>query len=96
MVSPHPSYPPLEMSSFGIKTITNKYENKDISYFNDNIISVDYCDAEYISKEIIKLVDNYDKLSKKSKKIINKDYINSSDQFGPIIKDIIAINKKEQ
>lgn len=89
MISPHPSYPPLEMSSFGIKTITNNYDNKDISYFNDNIISVKYCDAEHIAKEIIKLLDNYDKLSKKSKKIINKDYINSSNQFDPIIKDII-------
>lgn len=93
MISPHPSYPPLEMSSFGIKTITNKYDNKDISYFNENIISVDYCDAEHISKEITKLLDNYDKLSKKSKKVFNDDYINSSDQFTPIIEDIIKYIK---
>ena len=95
MISPHPSYPPLEMSSFGIKTITNKYDNKDISYFNENIISVDYCDAEHISKEIVKYLDKYDSLSKKAKKVINKDYINSDDQFSPIIKNIIKnIDKK--
>lgn len=31
MSSPHPSYPPLEMSVFGIKVITNNYSNKDLS-----------------------------------------------------------------
>lgn len=89
MVSPHPSYPPLEMSSFGIKTITNNFDNKNISYFNDNIISVEYCDADHVAKEIVKLLDNYDELSKTAKKLLNKDYVNSSDQFTPIIKDII-------
>ena len=88
MVSPHPSYPPLEMSSFGVKTITNKYDNKDLSYFNDNIISVDYCDAELIAKEIVKYVDQYDELSKKSKKVINDSYVNSSNKFDDIIDDI--------
>ena len=89
MVSPHPSYPPLEMSSFGVKTITNKYDNKDLSYFNDNIISVDYCDAEMIAKEIVKYVDKFEELSKKSKKIINDKYVNSSNKFDEIITDLI-------
>ncbi len=89
MVSPHPSYPPLEMSSFGIKTITNNFANKDISYFNDNIISVENCDADSISEEITKLLDNFDEISKKQKKTINKDYVNASDQFTPIIKGLI-------
>lgn len=88
MVSPHPSYPPLEMSSFGVKTITNKYENKDLSKFNDNIISVDSCNPALITKELKKYVDNFDKYSKTAKKCINKNYINSANQFEPIIKDI--------
>lgn len=41
MVSPHPSYPPLEMASFGVQTITNSYVGKDLSYFADCIHSVD-------------------------------------------------------
>lgn len=40
MVSPHPSYPPLEMASFGVKTITNTYMNKDLSSFSKNIFSL--------------------------------------------------------
>ena len=47
------------MSSFGVKTITNQYENKDMSYFNENIISVKQCNPDSISKEIIKLLDNF-------------------------------------
>ena len=96
MVSPHPSYPPLEMSSFGIKTITNQYENKDLSNFNKNIISVKNCDAKTIAKEIRKYVENFDKYSKTCKKIANDEYINSGNQFQPIIKDlgkIISLSK---
>lgn len=50
MVSPHPSYPPLEMSSFGMKVITNKYDNKDLSGFNDNMISLDNCSAATVAR----------------------------------------------
>jgi hypothetical protein len=40
MVSPHPSYPPLEMAHFGLRTITNSYANKDLSLAHENIISI--------------------------------------------------------
>ena len=60
MVSPHPSYPPLEMSTFGVRTITNCYENKDLSDFNSNIISLKTCDPEKIVETLITLCDEYD------------------------------------
>lgn len=40
MVSPHPSYPPLEMAHFGMWVITNNFENKNLSLCHENIISV--------------------------------------------------------
>jgi hypothetical protein len=40
MASPHPSYPPLEMAHFGMRTITNSYANKNLSMSHDNIISM--------------------------------------------------------
>ena len=40
MASPHPSYPPLEMSVFGVKVITNTFANKDLKDFNSNIVSL--------------------------------------------------------
>lgn len=49
MSSPHPSYPPLEMAHFGIRTITNRYANKDLGPVHDNIISTPDIDAETIS-----------------------------------------------
>jgi hypothetical protein len=56
MVSPHPSYPPLEMASAGCITITNAYEGKDLSRRADNIISMDSltpaCLAESLEKAL--------------------------------------------
>ena len=40
MVSPHPSYPPLEMASAGCITITNRYEGKDLTKRASNIYSI--------------------------------------------------------
>ena len=41
MASPHPSYPPLEMAHFGLRTVTNRYANKDLSTSHPNIVSID-------------------------------------------------------
>lgn len=59
MISPHPSYPPLEMASFGMKVITNSYANKDLSNFSKNITSVTECYPEKIAMYLAKLCDGY-------------------------------------
>jgi lipopolysaccharide biosynthesis protein len=41
MISPHPSYPPLEMASAGVVTITNNHESKDMTARADTILSLD-------------------------------------------------------
>jgi hypothetical protein len=41
MASPHPSYPPLEMATFGLYTITNRFANKDLSQTHPLIHSID-------------------------------------------------------
>lgn len=41
MVSPHPSYPPLEMAAFGMGTLSNRFANKDLSRFSSSIRSLD-------------------------------------------------------
>lgn len=40
MISPHPSYPPLEMAAFGVHVITNSYGCKDLSTFSRCIHSL--------------------------------------------------------
>lgn len=59
MVSPHPSYPPLEMSVFGAKVITNSYANKDLSKFNDNVISLNDASPTNIANELKNVCDDY-------------------------------------
>lgn len=59
-----------------------------MSYFNENIISVDNCDAEEIAEQIYKYVTQYDKYVKTCKKIINEEYVNSGDRLGKIAKKI--------
>lgn len=41
MVSPHPSYPPIEMAFYGLSVITNGYENKNLSNFFGNVRSLE-------------------------------------------------------
>ncbi|SDP78204.1 Rhamnan synthesis protein F [Phyllobacterium sp. YR620] len=52
MISPHPSYPPLEMAYAGIRTITNSYECKNLSERSDLIISIDSVTPEEIAEAI--------------------------------------------
>lgn len=39
MLSPHPSYPPLEIAASGALCVTNYYGTKDLSQYHSNIIS---------------------------------------------------------
>ncbi len=54
MISPHPSYPPLEMAYAGMKTITNGYEGKDLSRRSKNIVSLTTLDVETIADTLEK------------------------------------------
>lgn len=89
MISPHPSYPPLEMSTFGVRTITNCYENKDLSGFNNNIISLRACNPELIMDTLCTLCDNYDNYT--SKIDVNEEYIsnNTMEQCISFIRDAV-------
>lgn len=52
MVSPHPSYPPLEMSAFGMGVVTNSFANKNLAEFSPNIRSVGQFSPEAIAAAI--------------------------------------------
>lgn len=55
MLSPHPSYPPLEMAEFGVQTITNHYENKDLGRRSPLIHSLRTVTPEAIGEQILRL-----------------------------------------
>jgi hypothetical protein len=58
MISPHPSYPPLEMAYAGIHTLTNSYDGKDLTVRSKNIHSLDIVSVENIADEIENICDN--------------------------------------
>lgn len=91
MVSPHPSYPPLEMSTYGIKTITNTFENKELSSFNDNIISLDKCTPESICRQLIKICRQYP--SQIATVYDKSDYVKGNDSMNQVIRELVDILK---
>ncbi|TWT12895.1 rhamnan synthesis F family protein [Reyranella sp. CPCC 100927] len=50
MLSPHPSYPPLEMAEAGAITITNSYQFKDLRQRSPNIVSMDAVTPESLAQ----------------------------------------------
>lgn len=88
MVSPHPSYPPLEMSTFGIKTITNCFGNKDLNGFNENIISVPHCAPKEIGKALVKVCMQY---PQQPDMTINEQFCSSQNEFDAVLQDAKAI-----
>lgn len=58
MVSPHPSYPPLEMAYAGISTITNSYECKNLTMRSKNIMSLDEITPESIADNLEVAINN--------------------------------------
>jgi hypothetical protein len=52
MISPHPSYPPLEMAHYGVLTVTNRFASKDLATWHDNIVSLDRCTPEAIAEAL--------------------------------------------
>jgi hypothetical protein len=60
MISPHPSYPPLEMASFGVRVITNGYGPKDLSKLHTGIVSVAVPEPENIARELGRLCDAFE------------------------------------
>ena len=96
MVSPHPSYPPLEMSTFGVKTITNSFENKDLTYFNPNIISLDNCTPNAIAKKLSEICDKYG--NEETVCYTNNDYVKGGhfdaviNELGDVIDEMVSKN----
>ncbi len=57
MVSPHPSYPPLEMAAFGMSVLTNRYDNKRLDETVANVHSLASMTPEAICAGLSALVD---------------------------------------
>lgn len=56
MISPHPSYPPLEMAEAGLITITNTYGQKKLQLRADNIHTLDVLTPASLATQIVSAV----------------------------------------
>jgi hypothetical protein len=60
MVSPHPSYPPLDMAHLGMRVVTNAFGPKDLSSWHQNIVSVGSLTAIAVSDAITTMTRAFD------------------------------------
>jgi len=60
MISPHPSYPPLEMAAFGVRVVTNGFANKDLSRLSSFLTSVDQPGPASLCQALSGLVRDFD------------------------------------
>lgn len=60
MISPHPSYPPIEMAHLGLLVLTNSHENKDLSSWHSNIASTDDLSADGLAERLSELCRRFD------------------------------------
>ncbi len=83
MVSPHPSYPPLEMASFGVRVITNRYANKDLAKVHDGIVSLPVLEPEALADQLSALCEAYeaDAWTNKSHAFAVGDYLEPGELF---------------
>ena len=88
MVSPHPSYPPLEMAEFGVRVVTNGFANKDLSKRSANIFSVNNSNPDAIADALIACC----RLHERSGGIAHatKAFLGDGDEF-PFVKDIAKV-----
>lgn len=82
MVSPHPSYPPLEMAMYGLGVISNIYANKNLSLWHENISSIQLT----VDNLITSLMEHCDRFNKNNQffvygKLLKTEYLESDHQF---------------
>jgi O-antigen biosynthesis protein len=91
MISPHPSYPPLEMAHYGIRVLTNKYRNKDLSLLHENIFSIEDTFPEHIASYLTNLCMDFENSSSGwAAKSFMKDFLSDDDCFN-FSEDIFTI-----
>jgi hypothetical protein len=60
MVSPHPSYPPLEMAHLGMLVLTNRFADKDLAAWHSNISTTDDISAEGLAARLSELCRRFE------------------------------------
>ncbi len=80
MISPHPSYPPLEMAAFGARVVTNRFANKNLSTISSFLLSVDHPDPESLADVLCKLTKEFDQINPNDR-FVDQKHIDWHDDF---------------
>lgn len=84
MISPHPSYPPLEMASAGIFTITNLYRGKDLRLRSDYICAIDRIDPEAVLTELEKILKNLERSERPERTLRDIGLVSPAHFYDPV------------
>ncbi|HEY2720891.1 MAG TPA: hypothetical protein VGI82_04160 [Chitinophagaceae bacterium] len=84
MISPHPSYPPLEMAAFDLGVITNSFYNKNLSHYHDNIFSLENMVPEEFAELLCQLCSRFETNTDcfRNKCFHNFNFMNNGNNFG--------------
>jgi len=91
MVSPHPSYPPLEMAHLGMLVLTNRFGGKDLSSWHENLVSVEPLTADGIGDALAALCRRceLDPLAGEHGATLRPDYLSDKPEF-PFASELAA------
>ena len=89
MLSPHPSYPPLEMAASGLITVTNNFANKDLSILSDNFVTCEPS-AEYIKLALQKAYQKCNDMDARIKGA-TYDVDENAEELSTVVKSVVAL-----
>lgn len=80
MISPHPSYPPLEMAAFGVRTITNRFANKDLATVSTFLQSIEQVSPAPLARALLGATKVFDN-QHSDEHYVDKQHIDWSDNY---------------
>lgn len=91
MVSPHPSYPPLEMAAFGLGVLTNHFRNKNLSTLHESINSLEAATPQHVAAALQEMCEAFsqDQTRFQRGKFIDYDFLEPGDEF-PFVQQLLA------
>lgn len=90
MISPHPSYPPLEMAAFGATVLTNVYANKDLSTISSRFVSLDRVDPDTLARALVAHCAAFEALPAAARAVARADidwrgdFLSPGDELGDV------------
>jgi hypothetical protein len=83
MVSPHPSYPPLEMAELGMLVLTNRFGAKDLSTWHTNITSLESVSVDGFAADLSELCRRFEANPDVGGegRLLRADYLDEGPQF---------------